>query len=200
MQTFTFLDIIMAIAILAFIVTRFMGNELPKETAKQKKKSHLKVVKPEKVVEAETEEDGFSAIQKIDPSFNKRDFLKGAKHGYKMFYDALNNADDTLLDDLTAPRIYDVYLEEREALAEQNKKRITHVSKIISAELLGARIHGQTAIVEIKYVAQHQEGIVDIDVKNPALTDKETTTVWTWARNVKSTDPNWELESIESMQ
>ena len=74
---------------------------------------------------------------------------------------------------------------------------------ILSADIAGAALKGDEAQVTVKFVSQQinvtkdQEGrIVDGDPSEVA----NITDVWTFARSVKSRDPNWQLVATESPQ
>jgi predicted lipid-binding transport protein (Tim44 family) len=74
---------------------------------------------------------------------------------------------------------------------------------ILSADIAGAELKGDEAQVTVKFVSQQinvtkdQEGrIVDGDPSEVA----NITDLWTFARSVKSRDPNWVLTGTESPQ
>ena len=142
---------------------------------------------------------GIEQVKAADSSFNKKEFTEGAKAAYFMFYEAINEVDEETLDDLTAPRVFDRFMEKVESLEAQGQKQVFDIKEIVEAEIVDARVHGQTAIIDVKYKANHVEFIVDGEdslVSGDDETAKEVNTVWTWARNINAEDPNWELEDI----
>lgn len=216
-----FIDIIVIILILAFVVTRFLSHNLPEETKEERKKAKEKqkkmgmvvpfpdmedLPKPSKkkmrTVKSMDELEGIEQVKTIDTDFKEKDFVEGAKYAYNMFYDALNDVDEETLDDLTAPRLFDRYMEKVESLESEGKQQRFEVKNIISAEIVDAKVHGQTAIIDVKYKAEHVEYVVDSEeniVEGDDEKIKTVDTVWTWARNVNETDPNWELEDIAAL-
>lgn len=208
------IDILIIVLILAFVVTRFMSHDLPKETKKKRttasKKSTVvsfpnEGIKPVKTRKKSPNLDNLSGMEQVkamDNAFKERDFLEGAKQGYTMFYSALNDIDEETLDDLTAPRLFDRYMDKVESLENKGHKQIVEIQSIEDASVVEAKVSGQTAIIDVKYIAKHVEYIVDGEdniVSGDKKTVKDVTTVWTWARNVNSTDPNWELEEVSAL-
>ena len=92
------------------------------------------------------------------------------------------------------------------AIEERNRNRQRHETTlvgILSADIVGAALKGDDAQVTVKFVSQQinvtkdQEGrIIDGDPSEVA----NITDVWTFARSVKSRDPNWVLVATESPQ
>ncbi|MFT7144740.1 MAG: putative lipid-binding transport protein (Tim44 family) [Alphaproteobacteria bacterium] len=209
MQTgFSFLDIVFLIVMAIFIVSRFTGNKMPKDG----KKTTKNVVKfPEKTVESVKAAparkvskvdmknlSGLEQIKVVDSSFNKKDFLEGSEFAYKMYYDALNERDEETLEGMLAPRKFDEIMESVESLEEEGKQRYVAIQKIKSVEVLDARLHGRTAIIDVKYTVMQKDSIEKLNADKPSTKtkEKEVSTVWAWAKSVDSEDLNWELESI----
>ena len=92
------------------------------------------------------------------------------------------------------------------AIEERNRNKQRHETTlvgILSADIVGAALKGDEAQVTVKFVSQQinvtkdQEGrIIDGDPSEVA----NITDVWTFARSVKSRDPNWALTATESPQ
>lgn len=214
----SFLDIIVIVLILAFVVTRFLSHNLPEETKEDRKKAKKKsqnivqfpeveatlkpVKKKERVVKNLDDLSGVEQVKAADKSFNEKEFVDGAQYAYNMFYEAINDVDEDTLDDLTAPRLFDRFMEKVDTLEAEGKKLRIDVKEITSAEIVDAKVHGQTAIIDVKYKAQHAEYVVDAEdnvVDGDPEKTKTVDAVWTWARNVNETDPNWELEDIAAL-
>lgn len=212
---FSALDIVFLVVLAIFIISRFMGHQLPKDDKKTNKKvvkfpvstAEIEAQKAEEVKPAPkvvlSEKDrknlsGIELIKKADRDFNEKDFLSGAELAYQMYYDAINEMDEDTLENMVAPRKFDEIMESIETLESEGKKRLVKIEEVTSIEVLDAKLHGRTAIVDVKYTAQQTDVIENIDTKADDIKSdaKEVTTVWTWARSVDSDDLNWELESI----
>tara|TARA_R110000868_G_scaffold218576_1_gene468970 strand:+ start:114898 stop:115545 length:648 start_codon:yes stop_codon:yes gene_type:complete len=211
MQTgFSFLDVIFLIVMAIFIATRFFGHKLPKDDKKLNKKNVVKFpnseisevvkeqVKPKHKKVDLSKLSGLEQIKATDKSFKEKDFIAGATNAYQMYYDALNERDEKTLENMLAPRKFDEIMESIESLEEEGKQRFVDIDTFKNVEIIDARLHGRTAIIEVKYIVMQKDFIEDLDTKKSpkSLKNKEVSTVWTWARSVESDDLNWELESI----
>ncbi len=210
---FSALDIVFLVVLAIFIISRFMGHQLPKDD----KKNHKKVVKfpmnvAEEIEESQTKPkpkvilpekelknlSGVELIKKADLHFNEKEFLSGAELAYQMYYDAINDMDEETLENMIAPRKFDEIMESIETLESEGKKRLVKIDKLSNIEILDAKLHGRTAIIDVKYTAMQTDVIEDLETKvaDVKADAKEITSVWTWARSIDSDDLNWELETM----
>ncbi len=207
---FSALDIVFLILLAVFIVSRFMGNQLPKDDKKSKKvvKFPEDVIKEVEKVQKEQKKkvslkhleglSGVKLIEQADKDFKKKEFLSGAELAYQMYYDAINDKDEDTLEGMVAPRHFDEIMESVETLESENKKRIVLIEEIENVEIVEAKLHGRTAIIDVKYVAQQTDVIESEDLSEDDVekAPSEVVSIWTWARSIDSEDLNWELERI----
>ena len=207
---FSALDIVFLILLAVFIVSRFMGNQLPKDDKKSKKvlKFPEDVIKEVEKVQKEQKKkvslkhleglSGVKLIEQADKDFKKKEFLSGAELAYQMYYDAINDKDEDTLEGMVAPRHFDEIMESVETLESENKKRFVLIEKIENVEIVEAKLHGRTAIIDVKYVAQQTDVIESEDLSEDDVekAPSEVVSIWTWARSIDSEDLNWELERI----
>lgn len=207
---FSALDIVFLILLAVFIVSRFMGNQLPKDDKKSKKvvKFPEDVIKEVEKVQKEQKKkvslkhleglSGVKLIEQADKDFKKKEFLSGAELAYQMYYDAINDKDEDTLEGMVAPRHFDEIMESVETLESENKKRFVLIEEIENVEIVEAKLHGRTAIIDVKYVAQQTDVIESEDLSEDDVekAPSEVVSIWTWARSIDSEDLNWELERI----
>lgn len=209
-------DIVLLIGLAVFIFSRFSGFELPKDD-KPKKKGGLKdavvpfpakeknVTSSSKASPKKDEKEelqGVAALMAADSSFNEKEFLQGAASAYEMYYEAFNAGDEDMLDELTAPRVYDMAMEQLDEAESQGQEAKVDVKAIKATSLVDARIHGRSMVVDVKYEAEICEYTVDNEgkVAEGSKEDvRKVTSVWTWAKPVGNEDPNWELEAINAV-
>jgi len=140
-------------------------------------------------------------IKLADRSFDKDQFLGGARAAFEMIIGAFAAGDAKALRPLLANDVYDDFsgaIKER----EENKEVLeTTLIGITSAEIIEAEMRQKTAFVTIKFVSEQvnvtrdTEGrIVDGDPNHVA----KVTDIWTFARNTRSRDPNWALVATRS--
>lgn len=206
----TIFDIIFLVLIGVFIYTRFFGKPMPKSKRGKKKQNVFKfpVDDIEKAMRQQLQQTlaqsaakktaaqqraaasltGIAQIKALDPTFDKNQFLAGAKSAYTMFYDACNNRDEESLDALTAPRLFDEVIDKLEAAGKDYQTKITSVDDV---KIVDSKVHGRAILIDVKYTAKQSD--------KPKAAAKKVEQIWTWAKPVGTEDPNWELESISNI-
>lgn len=139
---------------------------------------------------------GLAQIRAADPEFAQRHFLDGAKGAFEMIVEAFAKGDTPTLRPLLGDDVYDEFAA---AIRERLADKVTMETKIValeSADIVGAEMRGSSARVTVKFVSQqvnvsrNEAGEV---VDGDADTIVRVTDLWTFARNIRSSDPNWSL-------
>lgn len=140
-------------------------------------------------------------IVSADRSFDAEHFVSGAKSAYEMVVSAFAAGDRATLKQLLAPDVFEGFaaaISERESRGESVETTFVGMEK---AEITEASLKGGLAQVTVRFVSQlisvtrDKAGtVVDGD---PAKVT-EVTDVWTFAREVRSRDPNWKLIATEA--
>lgn len=143
-------------------------------------------------------------IRAADPNFDEKHFLEGSKAAFAMIVDAFARGDTATLRPLLADDVYDSFaqvIRDRQAAGEQHEARIEQVRE---AEVVEAKLDaGRTARVTVRLVSDQVNVVRD---RNGAVVDGdpkalvENTDVWTFARNLRSRDPNWALVEVRPVQ
>jgi predicted lipid-binding transport protein (Tim44 family) len=145
--------------------------------------------------------DGLAHIRRADPSFDPAQFVEGARVAFEMIVTAFAKGDKAALRPLLSDEVYRPFsqtIDERIAARETVE---THDLKLDQAEIVEADMAGRFARVTVKLVS-HQisvtramdGSIVEGDPEHPV----EKTDYWTFARDTRSTDPNWMLVATSS--
>ncbi|MCC0022032.1 MAG: Tim44 domain-containing protein [Nitratireductor sp.] len=144
---------------------------------------------------------GLMDIASKDPSFEPESFLSGAKMAYEMIVTAFADGDRKALKNLLSKEVYEGFAE---ALDEREKRGETVRSTFVGIEksdIRGAAVAGNEAQVTVQFISQiisstHDSNgeVIDGDPDQVA----EVNDVWTFARSLKSRDPNWKLIATES--
>ncbi len=149
-----------------------------------------------------TDENLLKEIEKIkakDASFSLGHFLDGAQTAFEMVMEAYSNGDKETLKNLFDKKIYQNFekeIDRREKAGEVFKSMLV---EIISSKVKKISLEGNTEKITVKFKTEqinfvkNAEGKV-IDGDASAVEIVEDT--WTFARDVKSSDPNWEIISI----
>jgi predicted lipid-binding transport protein (Tim44 family) len=146
---------------------------------------------------------GLDAIVAIEPDFDPRAFLDGAKGAYEMIVTAFAQGDTKTLKNLLSKEVYEGF---ESAIAERHRRgekvETTFVS-INKAEMLAADVRNRVAQVTVRFssklitATRNKDGAV-IDGNAEAVVD--VTDVWTFARTLGTRDPNWQLVATEAGQ
>ncbi|MBV9861011.1 MAG: Tim44 domain-containing protein [Alphaproteobacteria bacterium] len=144
---------------------------------------------------------GLEAIRGADPGFDPGHFLAGARAAFEMIVGAFARGDKEQLRSLLNDEVYRSFaaaMDERAAAGESLETRIVQLKHLDMAQ---AELDGRTARVTVKLVSDqinvlraHDGSIVDGDPEHPI----EKTDFWTFARDIRSADPNWQLVATGS--
>lgn len=217
------IDVIIILLIGGFIVSRFMGFNLP-DAPKQKKKAGQKSRKPTRADildfpkapnqskevahtpakdtsrKSFNELTGLAAIKATDPEFNEKDFLNGAKFAYNYYYEHYNKMDEESLSNLLSPILLNDTIEEFNALDTKGHTpeiKLAHIDKAVIAD---ARLNGKTMLIDVQFTATQSINTRTKTNKFVGGKEKPAKTVkslWTFARPAGSEDPNWDVQSIQ---
>ena len=144
---------------------------------------------------------GLAQIAAADPGFDAGSFLDGARGAFGLVVAAFAKGDKPGLRSLLSDDTYKSFsaaIDEREAAGETLE---TRVDKIKDIDIVEAGIDGRAARVTVKLVSDqvnvlraHDNSVVDGDPQNLI----EKTDHWTFARDTRSSDPNWLLVATGS--
>lgn len=144
---------------------------------------------------------GLRDILAADPNFDPKEFLKGARMAYEMVVMAFADGDRKALKNLLSREVYegfDTAISEREIKGEVVKSTFVGIEKadIVNAELKDAEANLTLRIVSQLISATYDKSgnLVDGDAEAVA----EVNDLWTFARDMRSRDPNWKLIATES--
>jgi predicted lipid-binding transport protein (Tim44 family) len=145
--------------------------------------------------------DGLSRIQRSDPGFDPPQFLDGARAAFEIIVTAFAAGDKSALQPLLSADVFRQFataIDERVAAKETLETRVIRLDE---ADITEAELVRRTAQVTVKLVSQQinvtramDGSIVDGDPEHPT----EKTDNWTFARDTRSTDPNWVLIATSS--
>jgi predicted lipid-binding transport protein (Tim44 family) len=219
-ELYQYIDVILFAMVAGFLVLRLRsvlgrrtGNERRRDPFPQRAPTRPDTVvtlpEPGKslaapVIEAEPANpvaDGLMHIRRADPGFDPASFSEGARIAFEMVVTAFAKGDKAALRSLLSDEVFVPFagaIDERLAAKETLETRIVHLR---SADIVEAGLDGQTARVTVKFVSEQinltravDGSIVDGDPDQPA----EKTDYWTFARDTRSSDPNWVLVATSS--
>ena len=142
-----------------------------------------------------------SRLRRADPSFDATHFLEGARTAFEMVVSAFASGDKAALQPLLSGEVFRQFaaaIDERNAAKETLETRILRLD---SADIVETELAGRSARLTVKLVSRQVNvtramdgSIVEGDPEHPI----EKTDYWTFARDTRSTDPNWVLVATSS--
>lgn len=159
--------------------------------------------KDNKVVQLDTPAQaptGLQAIAAADSNFSPSYFMDGAKAAYSMILEAFASGDKEQLESLLTPDVYSTYAEAIDAREAENLTQVTDLGRLRKAMIKEAVLDGKMARIEVLYEAELTSALMDADgnvVQGDPDVLSSISEVWTFERNVKSSDMNWRLSDVE---
>jgi predicted lipid-binding transport protein (Tim44 family) len=144
---------------------------------------------------------GLDAITAADRGFTPQAFLSGARGAYDMVVHAFAAGDSVTLRSLMTQEAFANFDGAIRARAASGQTMTTTVVSIDNATIVGAQLIGQTAQLRVRFVAKlasvtrNAEGAV---VDGSPNTVADHIDLWTFARDIRSRDPNWQLTATDS--
>ncbi|MGI9366740.1 MAG: Tim44/TimA family putative adaptor protein [Rhizobiaceae bacterium] len=143
---------------------------------------------------------GLTAILSRDASFEPEQFISGAKMAYEMIVTGFADGDKRALKGLLSREVYENFasvIDERTKRGEKVQASFVGIEK---ANITAAELNKEEAQVTVKFISQmisatldSADEVVDGDLQEVA----EVIDIWTFARPVKSRDPNWKLVATD---
>ncbi len=144
---------------------------------------------------------GLARIRVADSDFDPAGFLEGARAAFEMIVSAFADGDKARLRPLLSDEVFAQFataIDERMAAGETLETRIVAIKSldIVEAALARstARVTAKLVSDQINVLRAHDGSVVDGDPQNPI----EKTDLWSFARETKSSDPNWVLVGTAS--
>jgi len=145
--------------------------------------------------------EGLNQIHRADPSFEPTHFLEGARTAFDMIVTAFANGDKAALQPLLSDDVFQQFVTAIDDRAVAKEALETRIMRLDSADIVEAELSGRNAHVTVRLISQQinvtramDGSIVDGHPEHPT----EKTDYWTFARDTRSSDPNWVLVATSS--
>tara|TARA_A100000164_G_scaffold222956_1_gene197740 strand:- start:503 stop:1159 length:657 start_codon:yes stop_codon:yes gene_type:complete len=210
---FAFFDIIifaMLAIYLVFQLRRVLGRktEIEKPTANQFSEERERTAKDETIIplnsrgqEEIDSANGITKLRQLDASFNEKEFISGSRSAFSWIVAGFADGDTNRLEPLLGPKLFKSF---KQAILERTnagEKLETNIITIKSAQINEVVVEGHTATVTVEFISDQikvlrdsEENIIDGD----ADTIESLTDLWTFNRDITSTNPNWILTRTET--
>ncbi|UXM95817.1 Tim44/TimA family putative adaptor protein [Bartonella sp. HY329] len=140
--------------------------------------------------------EGLRAIRTADSSFTPQSFSDGSRMAYEMVMTAFANGDTNTLKNLLARDVFDGFnaaISERDAKGETVKFSFVGIDK---ADIVAADVNNGVAEITVRIASEVISATYDKDEKLVEGDPQEVTQLhdlWTFARDTRSRDPNWQV-------
>lgn len=143
------------------------------------------------------------SLVSADAAFDAARFLEGAQAAYRMILEAFWRGDRDVLADLVGPDVraaFEESIAEREAAGHVVDNRLIAIERAV---IENARVENRVATIDVRFdafiasITRNAQG----EVVAGSLTDAIAThDVWTFRRNLSSSDPNWLLVETDEAE
>lgn len=145
-------------------------------------------------------EPGIRAIIAAEQGFDVARFVEGSQVAYRMILEAYWKGDEATLRELVAPDVARAFLDAIEARNAAGHVLDNRLVSIERAMITGASVNGKEARITVRFDADIAAVTRDADgnvIAGSTSDAVETHDVWTFARTLRSDDPNWKLSDTD---
>ena len=144
---------------------------------------------------------GLAKLKSADRNFDERTFLKGARGAFEIIVNAFAAGDTAALKPLLSSEVYSSFATAIQQRVSAKETQETNLMTIKECDLAQAGLEDSTAHVTVKFVSDQVNAtraadgsVIDGDPDRVV----EKTDFWTFSRDVRSRDPNWQLVATRS--
>lgn len=146
-------------------------------------------------------EAGLRQLLAADRHFDAGRFVEGAEAAYRMILEAFWTGDRDTLRDLCDDDSYQGFVEAIEARDARGEKLDNRLIGIDSAKITAVELDRREARITVRYQADISAVTRDAEDKMIAgsMSDAaQADDLWTFRRQIGSSDPNWLLDEVEA--
>ena len=144
---------------------------------------------------------GVAAIRAVDPSFDPLAFTAGARAAFTTIVEAFAKGDTQSLRPLLDGPTFSSFEAAIRGRSERREKAETTLIGFEASDIATAEVNGSSAQVTVRFVSEQINVVRNAEGQiaegNPNEVQK-VVDLWTFRRDTKSGDPNWQLVKTES--
>jgi predicted lipid-binding transport protein (Tim44 family) len=139
-------------------------------------------------------------MREVDHSFQPAAFLAGAEKAFRMIVSAFASGDRALLRGLLSDDTYRAFDQAIAARESAGQVQVSEIRGVNAVTLERAELRGSVGSLTVKFVSDQVSVTRDRDGGVVAGTDAvtEINDVWTFERDLASSDPTWRLVAAQS--
>jgi predicted lipid-binding transport protein (Tim44 family) len=139
---------------------------------------------------------GLAEIKRTDPRFDIDHFLQGARAAFAMIVEAFAKGDKAALRPLLADEVFAQFAGAIDAREQAGRNLTTELVATRAAELAGAGVQAGRARVTVRFTSEQINVTRDAAGEVVEGDPRQIETIidlWTFERDTRSRDPNWQL-------
>lgn len=144
---------------------------------------------------------GLAELRLADPGFDLDHFLEGARAAFALIVESFAKGDKDALRPLLSDEVFSGFAGAIDARVKAGETMTSEVVALHSVDLAGAAMNGTRARLTLRFASAQinvtmdaQGGVVEGDPGTP----EEIVDLWTFERDTRSRDPNWQLVETRS--
>lgn len=147
--------------------------------------------------------EGVAEIRAVDGDFRLDSFLSGARMAFELIVQAYADGDLKTLRPLLADEVYGPFAQAIETRRRTGETLVSELMGIRTVEAVDARLNGTMAEVSVRFVSEQVNAVKDAEGR---IVDGDPTSVivvvdvWTFRRDTRSSDPNWQLAATRAAE
>ncbi len=144
---------------------------------------------------------GVTQIRVADRDFDLDHFLAGARSAFEMILEAFAKGNLESVRGFLADDVFRRFADALEQSEKDGETRETDLISVTGCEALEAGMEGRVAKVTVKFTSEQTDVVKDSEGRIIAGDPGETMEIidiWTFARDSRSGDPNWQLVATRS--
>jgi predicted lipid-binding transport protein (Tim44 family) len=147
--------------------------------------------------------EGIATIRTLDADFRLDGFLSGARMAFEMIVQAYGDGDLKTLRPLLADEVYGPFataIEQRRRAGETLESELVGIRVV---EAVDARLNGSNAELTVRFVSEQVNVVKDAEgriVEGDPNRVVDVVDLWTFRRDLRSTDPNWQLVATRAAE
>ena len=146
---------------------------------------------------------GLTQIRLADPRFDLDHFLSGARRAFEMIVEAVAAGDKDALRPLLAPDVFEGFARAVDERNAAGRTLDTQLIGIKAAEVVEAGMNGSRERIAVRFVSEQVNVTRDAEgrvVEGDPETPEDVVDIWTFERDTRANDPNWELVETRTPQ
>lgn len=140
-------------------------------------------------------------MQYIDPAFNEKAFLQGAREAFRMIVSAYAEGDKATLKGLLDKKVYTKFAAVIDERKQKGESMTFSLEQIRSVDIINVQLKKSIADISVEIVSEQMEVTRDKEgniIEGDPNHLEEIHDIWTFQRDLLAPDPNWLLVSTKA--